>query len=236
MKFLKKNNTENNFDLKLEKLIFLMKNKGFLNDPKVEMALKKTPRHHFVPESQKKLAYENIPIPIMEGQTISQPIVVSKMTEWLDLKKGHRVLEIGGGSGWQSAIISNLVGNGEVFTLERHKKLADFKNLPLNFPPGRHKKLAEFAKKNLEKIGIDNITIIYGDGKLGLPEKEPFDRIIITAACKTIPSALLTQLSLGGLLLAPVGEETQSLVLIEKTPEGYKEIKKEGGFVFVPFI
>ena len=218
MKFLKKNNTENNFDLKLEKLIFLMKNKGFLNDPKVEMALKKTPRHHFVPESQKKLAYENIPIPIMEGQTISQPIVVSKMTEWLDLKKGHRVLEIGGGSGWQSAIISNLVGNGEVFTLERHKKLA------------------EFAKKNLEKIGIDNITIIYGDGKLGLPEKEPFDRIIITAACKTIPSALLTQLSLGGLLLAPVGEETQSLVLIEKTPEGYKEIKKEGGFVFVPFI
>jgi len=218
MKFLKKNNTENNFDLELKKLIFLMKNKGFLNDPKVEMALKKIPRHHFVPDSQKKLAYENIPIPIMEGQTISQPIVVSKMTEWLDLKEGLRVLEIGSGSGWQSAIISNLIGNGEVFTLERHKKLADF------------------AKKNLEKMGIDNITIIHGDGKLGLPEKEPFDRIIITAACKTIPSTLLNQLSLGGLLIAPVGGETQSLVLIKKTPEGYKEIKKEGGFMFVPFI
>lgn len=195
-----------------------MKNRGFLNDPKVEMAFKKAPRHNFVPESQKNSAYENSPISIMEGQTISQPIVVSRMTEWLDLKEGQRVLEIGSGSGWQSAILAYLVGNGQVFTIERHEKLANF------------------AKKNLEKMGINNVTIIHGNGNLGLPQKKPFDRIIITAACKIIPSNLLSQLTLGGLLIAPVGEKTQSLILIKKTHESYEEIKKEGGYVFVPFL
>ena len=218
MKFFEKNHSEKKFYLKLENLIDIMKNSGFLNDPKVEIAIKKTPRHNFVPESQKSLAYENIPIPIMEGQTISQPIVVSRMTEWLDLEEGQKVLEIGSGSGWQSAILASLIGTGKIFTIERHAKLANF------------------AKKNLESLGIKNVTIIQGNGALGLPQKAPFDRIIITAACKSIPSALLEQLTLGGLLVAPVGEMSQSLVLIKKTHRGYEELKKEEGYAFVPLL
>jgi len=217
MKFLKNNNPEN-YISKLEKLIDVMKITGFLNDSKVEMAIKKTPRHNFIPKSKQNIAYENVPIPIMEGQTISQPSVVSRMTEWLDLKEDQKVLEIGSGSGWQSAILSNLVSHGKIFTIERHAKLASF------------------AKKNLEKMRIKNVTIIHGDGNLGLPRESPFDRIIITAACKTIPSALLDQLKLGGLLLAPVGNEFQSLILIKKTFGGYKELKKQEGYIFVPLL
>ena len=217
MKFLKNNNPEN-YDLKLEQLIDVMKKTGFLNDSKVEMAIKKTPRHNFVPKSKQNTAYENTPIPIMEGQTISQPSVVARMTEWMDLKEDQKVLEIGSGSGWQSAILSNLVPHGKIFTVERHAKLASF------------------AKKNIEKMGIKNVTIIHGDGNLGLPQESPFDRIIITAACKNIPPALLEQLKLGGLLLAPVGEKFQSLVLVKKTREGYEELKNQEGYIFVPLL
>ena len=218
MKFIKKNNLENEFQLQSEEMIGIMKKTGFLNNPDVERAFKKSPRHNFVPDSQKDIAYENTPIPIMEGQTISQPIVVSRMTEWLDLKEGHKVLEIGGGSGWQSAILANLVGKGEIYTIERHKKLA------------------EFAKKNLENLGIKNVKIIYGDGNEGLQGNAPFDRILVAAACKAIPPKLLDQLAIGGLLIAPVGDNVQSLVLLKKTDNGFEEIKKQEGYVFVPLI
>lgn len=218
MKLIKKNNLENDFHLQLEKLIHLMKNTGFLNDSNIEKAFKKAPRHNFVPDSQKDIAYENTPIPIMDGQTISQPIVVARMTEWLDLKEGHKVLEIGSGSGWQSAILSNLVGNGKIFTIERHKKLVDF------------------AQKNLDKLGIKNVKIIHGDGNKGLLENAPFDRILIAAACKDVPPKLLDQLAMGGLLIAPVGDDVQSLILLKKTDKGFKEIKKQEGYAFVPLI
>lgn len=206
------------FQLKLDKLIDNMKNTGFLTDSKVENAIRQTPRHHFIPESLKNRAYDNSPIPIMKNQTISQPSVVSRMTEWLDLKEGHKVLEIGSGSGWQCAIIAKLVGKGKIFTIERHHLLANF------------------AKKNLEKLGIKNVKIIYGDGRLGLPEESPFDRIIITAACKEVPKSLLNQLAKDGLLIAPVGENIQSLILIKKTSNGFIEIKNQKGYVFVPLI
>jgi protein-L-isoaspartate(D-aspartate) O-methyltransferase len=97
-------------------------------------------------------------------------------------------------------------------------------------------KLANFAKKNLEKLGIENVKIIHGDGTLGLPKESPFDRIMITAACKEIPSALLNQLALDGLLIAPVGEDIQSLILLRKTPKGIVEIKNQRGYVFVPLL
>jgi protein-L-isoaspartate(D-aspartate) O-methyltransferase len=111
------NNTENKYQLKLDVLIDIMKNTGFLTDSKVEWAIRKIPRHNFVPESLKHRAYENSPIPIMKKQTISQPSVVSRMTEWLDLKEGQKVLEIGSGSGWQSAILAKIVGSGKIFTV-----------------------------------------------------------------------------------------------------------------------
>lgn len=218
MNFLSKNNFERKYQLKLDALIETMKNTGFLTKNKVESAIRKSPRHNFVPESMKNQAYENRPIPIIEKQTISQPSVVSRMTEWLDLKEGQKVLEIGSGSGWQSAILSNLVGDGTIFTVERHIKLANL------------------AKKNLEKLEIKNVKIIHGDGNLGLAEESPFDRIIVTAACKKIPEKLLQQLSMDGLLIAPVGEGIQSLVLLRKTPKGIVEIKNQKGYVFVPLV
>jgi len=204
--------------LDLDALIDNMKNTGFLTDSKIESAIRKVPRHNFVPESLKNKAYENEPIRIMKKQTISQPSVVSRMTEWLDLKEGQKVLEIGSGSGWQSAILAEIVGNGKIFTVERHSELASF------------------AKKNLEKLGIKNVKIILGDGRLGLEEESPFDRIMITAACREIPQALLDQLSLDGLLIAPVGDDIQSLILLRKTPKGIVEIKNQKGYVFVPLV
>ena len=125
MKF-EKNYSSNDNNFKLKKLIDIMKNSGFLTDPKVEKAIKKALRHNFVPKNQQTMAYKNFPIPIMENQTISQPSVVARMTEWLDVKEDNKILEIGSGSGWQSAILSNLVPKGKVLTIERHKKLADF--------------------------------------------------------------------------------------------------------------
>jgi len=217
MKFLSKDDSKKN-QVKLEALISTMKNTGFLNDPKVESAFRNTPRHNFVPDSMKNNAYENEPISIMKNQTISQPSVVSRMTEWLDLQEGQKILEIGSGSGWQSAILSNLVESGKIFTVERHIKLANF------------------AKENLEKSGIKNVKIIHGDGRLGLPEESPFDRIIITAACKEVPQKLLDQLSMNGLLIAPIGNEIQSLVVLKKTKDGIKEIKNQKGYVFVPLV
>lgn len=217
MKF-EKNLSSNNDNSKLKKLLDVMKNSGFLTDPKVEEAIKKALRHNFVPKNQQTMAYKNLPLPIMENQTISQPAVVARMTEWLDIKEDNKILEIGSGSGWQSAILSNLVPRGKVLTIERHKKLADF------------------AKKNLEKMGIDNVTIIHGDGNLGFPQEAPFDRIMITAACNDIPPALLNQLKVGGLLIAPVGKNSQSLILVQKTVEGFKELKNQEGYIFVPLI
>ncbi len=204
--------------LDLDALIDNMKNTGFLTDSNIESVFRNVPRHNFVPESLINKAYENTPIRIMKKQTISQPSVVSRMTEWLDLKEGQKVLEIGSGSGWQSAILAKIVGNGKIFTVERHSQLASF------------------AKKNLEKLGINNVEIILGDGRLGLEEESPFDRIMVTAACREVPQALLDQLSLDGLLIAPVGDDIQSLILLKKTPEGIVEIKNQKGYVFVPLV
>ena len=202
----------------LDELIIIMKKSGFLNDDKVESAFRMIPRHEFVPIANKEEAYENKPLLIMKNQTISQPSVVSRMTEWLDVKKGQRILEIGTGSGWQTAILSYMVESGNVCSIERHPQLV------------------EFARKNLDKLGVNNVRVILGDGGLGFPDESPFDRIIITAACKKIPDLLMKQLSVDGLLIAPVGGFPQSLVLLKKTPNGIVEIKNETGYSFVPFL
>ena len=210
--------TSKNYHQKLENLVAIMKKSGFLNDKKVELAIRKMLRHEFVPLLHKEEAYDDKPISIMKNQTISQPSVVSRMTEWLDIKEGQKILEVGSGSGWQTAILSYLVGEGKVYSIERHLELA------------------EFAKKNLERLGISNVRVILKDGSLGLQEESPFDRIIITAACKKIPEPLLEQLSIDGLLVAPVGEFPQSLVLLKKTNHGIVEIKNQPGYMFVPLL
>lgn len=213
-----KTEIDKKYQSKMNELIKIMKNSGFLNDNKVELAIRKSPRHEFVPKSLLDMAYENIPISLMKNQTISQPSVVSRMTELLNVMEGQKILEIGSGSGWQSAILSFLVAHGKVFSIERHPKLV------------------KFAKENLNKLGIQNVDIILGDGSLGLSQESPFDRIIITAACKKVPPPLFEQLSLDGLLIAPVGEYSQSLILFKKTSQGIIEIKNQPGYVFVPLL
>lgn len=197
-------------------LIIYLKNSKFLTDNRVESALRNIPRHEFVPKSELDYAYNNEPLPIMKNQTISQPGVVTRMTEWLDVRDGQKILEIGTGSGWQSAIISYLVGSGSVYSVERHPELV------------------KFAQENLKKLKIDNVHVSLGDGSLGYPQASPYDRIIITAACDEIPLPLIEQLNEGGLILAPVGDSSQSLVLLQKTSKGIVEIKNQSKYVFVP--
>ena len=209
---------EKKYQTALDDLIKTIKDYGFLTNEKVESAFRTIPRHEFVVPSELARAYYNEPLSIMNNQTISQPGVVSRMTEWLDIKDGQKILEIGTGSGWQTAILSYMVGNGTVYSIER---------LP---------ELVNFARENLEKLGIDNVHVILGDGSLGYPEKSPYDRIIITAACTEIPLPLLEQLDENGLIIAPVGDLSQSMILLKKISGEIVEIKNESNYIFVPLL
>ena len=209
---------EKKYHTALNDLISYLKNSRYLTDDNVESAFKNIPRHEFVPESELNYAYYNEPLPIMKNQTISQPSVVSRMTEWLDVKRGQNILEIGTGSGWQSGILSYLVGDGIVFSIELHPELV------------------KFAQGNLKKLKIKNVHVILGDGSIGYAKESPYDRIIITAACTEIPLPLLEQLKEDGLLLAPVGDASQSLILLKKTSKGIVEIKNQSNYVFVPLL
>ncbi len=202
----------------LNDLINYLRNSRFLTDDNVESAFRNIPRHEFVLTSELNRAYYNEPLSIMKNQTISQPGVVSRMTEWLDIKDGQKILEIGTGSAWQTAIISYLVGTGTVYSIERHSELV------------------KFARENLEKFRLDNAHVILGDGSLGYPQASPYDRIIITAACTEIPLPLLEQLAKNGLIIAPVGDSSQSLVLLKKTSGGIIEIKNQSNYIFVPLL
>ncbi len=215
---MKRINIEKKYQIALNDLINSLRASRFLNDDNVESAFRDIPRHEFVPTSELNRAYYNEPLAIMKDQTISQPGVVSRMTEWLDLKDGQKILEIGTGSGWQTAILSYLVGTGTVYSVEFHSELV------------------KFARENLEKFRMDNAHVILGDGSLGYPKESPYDRIIITAACTEIPLPLLEQLGENGLIIAPVGNSSQSLVLLKKTPEGIIEIKNQSNYIFVPLL
>ena len=215
---MKKIKIEKKYQRVLDDLINYLKNSRFLTDDNVESAFRNIPRHEFVPTSDLDCAYYNEPLPIMKHQTISQPGVVSRMTEWLDIKDGQNILEIGTGSGWQTAILSYLVGKGTVYSVEIHPELV------------------KFAKENLEKLGIDNVHVILSDGSTGYLKASPYDRIIITAACTEIPLPILEQLGENGLIIAPVGDSSQSLVLLKKTSKGIIEIKNQSNYVFVPLL
>jgi len=209
---------EKKYQTALDDLIKTIKDYGFLTNEKVESAFRTIPRHEFVVPSELDRAYYNEPLSIMNNQTISQPGVVSRMTEWLDVQDGQKILEIGTGSGWQTAILSYMVGNGTVYSIER---------LP---------ELVNFARENLEKLRIDNVHVILGDGSMGYPEESPYDRIIITAACTEIPLPLLEQLDENGLIIAPVGDLSQSMILLKKISGEIVEIKNESNYIFVPLL
>ncbi|MFC1726354.1 protein-L-isoaspartate(D-aspartate) O-methyltransferase [candidate division KSB1 bacterium] len=179
-------------------------NRG-VSDKNVIAAMKKVPRHMFVPDELKERAYLDSPLPIGEGQTISQPYIVAYMTDVLNLKGDEKVLEIGTGSGYQGAVLAEIVK--EVYTIEIIEKLG------------------KRAKKTLNDLGYTNITVIVGDGYSGLPAKAPFDAIIVTAAPKKIPEPLIDQLKVGGRMIIPVGNYLQELVLIEKTISGIRKTK-----------
>jgi protein-L-isoaspartate(D-aspartate) O-methyltransferase len=173
-----------------------------INDMGVLQAMKKVPRHMFVPEPLWPVAYSDRPLPIGEGQTISQPYIVAYMTQVLQLGRNMKVLEVGTGTGYQAAVLAELVK--EVYTIEIICSLA------------------EQAELNLEKQEYKNIKVKCGDGYQGWPEAAPFDCIIVTAAPDHIPALLIEQLAMGGRMILPLGKLFQELVLITKTQEGIK--------------
>lgn len=186
-------------------------------DPRVLEAMEKVPRHLFVPEYLRDQAYGDYPLPIGMDQTISAPHMVALMCSYLDLGEEMKVLEIGAGSGYHAAVMAELVGkNGHVYTIERFEALA------------------EFAKENLLRAKVENVTVIVGDGTLGLPEYAPYDRICITASAPDIPPPLLEQLKKGGKMVLPIGKYHQDLYLVEKNDKIKKTCK--GGVRFVLLI
>jgi protein-L-isoaspartate(D-aspartate) O-methyltransferase len=171
-----------------------------VRDPRVLDAMRQVPRHELVPASQRDRAYEDRPLPIGHGQTISQPYVVAAMTDALRLTGGERVLEIGTGSGYQAAILSKLAK--EVYSIEIVPELA------------------QRARADLARLGYANVEVRQGDGWRGWPEKAPFDAIVVTAAPEEVPPDLIAQLAVGGRLVIPVGGREQQLMVVRKTPEG----------------
>ena len=185
---------------------------------KILEVLKSVKRENFVPKEFKKRAYENIPLPIGHKATISQPYTVAIMLQELELKVGNKVLEIGTGSGYNAALISKLIGSkGKIYTLEI---------IP---------KLAESARKKLKNCR--NVKVLQRDGSNGLKEKAPFDRIIQTAASKSLQKNLITQLKINGIYIAPVGpsQQSQKLIKVRKTKQKitYQSL---GEFIFVPLV
>ena len=213
--------SESSWEDKRKELVKHLKRAGYLNKPEVIEAVSSVPRHKFVPQPQKALSYADRPLPIGHGQTISAPHMVSLMAEKLDLEKGHKVLEVGGGSGYHAAVIGTVVGKkGYVYSVEI---------IP---------QLVKRAKKAIEEVGLDDIvTIILGDGSVGHPDKAPYDRIFVACAAPDLPPPLSEQLSEGGKMLIPVdnGMGYQDLIMYTKK-KGKLEISNEGGCVFVPLV
>lgn len=189
---------------------------GYLKSPAVISAFKKIDRKDFVPEHFKSFAYVNEPLAIGEGQTISQPLTVAFMLELLELDPGQKVLDVGTGSGWQAALLAEIIGSqGKVISVERIKSLS------------------EQARFNLLKFHFNNIKLVIGDGSSGYPDEAPYDRIVAAAAADAIPQTWEDQLKIGGIIVAPVGN---SLVKLTKLDDAELKEEEFPGFVFVPLI
>lgn len=215
------------FEEKRKRLVESLKDRGILTNPEVIKAMLNVPRHKFVPKDAESSAYMDSPLSIGLGQTISAPHMNVMMCEYLKLKEGDKVLEIGTGSGYHAALCAELIAPkdsenpGHVFTIERHEELANN------------------ATKNLEDTGYENsVTVIHGDGTLGYPDEAPYDKILVTAASPSkIPLPLRDQLKDGGILCIPAGSKNfgQNLYIIKKHKQEFKT-KKITGVRFVPLI
>ncbi|MFH0861334.1 MAG: protein-L-isoaspartate(D-aspartate) O-methyltransferase [Candidatus Altiarchaeota archaeon] len=200
------------------KLVEKLKSRGYLKSAEVIEAFKKVPREEFVPDRLKGSAYVDSPLPIGSDQTISAPHMVAIMTEALEAKPTDKVLEIGAGSGYQAAILAEIVTDGRIYTIERITELAFY------------------AREKLKRLGYANVEVRVGDGTLGLEEQAPYDRIIVTAGSPRVPEKLVEQLAEGGRLLVPAGGRFyQNLIRVDKR-EGKIMEKDLGGCVFVPLI
>lgn len=202
------------FEIEKNRLIEELRYHGI--SERVLSAMRKVPRHLFVPDRERRNAYADYPLPIGWGQTISAPHMVAIMCDLLDIQEGMKILEIGAGSGYHAAVMAVLAGSGHVYAVETIEGLA------------------QFARENLKKSGIANVTVVVGDGSLGLPDFAPYDRISVACASPEILDTLTEQLKVGGRLVIPVGRYFQELYLVTKTDGLKKEAK--GGVVFVPLV
>ncbi len=205
-----------NYELSRKAMVDLQCRARGVREGRVLAALLKVPRHEFVQGALKERAYDDYPLPVGEGQTISQPYMVALMTEALDLGGGERVLEVGTGSGYQTAVLAELVKG--VFSVERIELLA------------------KQARALLDRLGYAHVLVKVGDGTLGWKEYSPFDRILVTAGSPNVPPSLLEQLKEGGKLVIPLGDtHSQVLTLVEK--RNGKEVRNSlCGCTFVPLI
>lgn len=200
-------------------LIKRMENSGILKSSSIKNALLTVDRKDFVLPEYENHAYDDQPLPIGKGQTISQPSTVVFMFELLQPQEGHKILDAGSGSGWTTALLAHIVGpDGRVIAMEL-----------LN-------SLKEFGEENFNKTEFQNAEFIQGNATKGLPDEAPFDRILVNASAREIPSSLLSQLAIGGKLVIPLKDARGNLVLVEKAAEDDYKKSYYPGFAFVPFI
>jgi protein-L-isoaspartate(D-aspartate) O-methyltransferase len=185
-------------------------------DTRTAAAMRTVPRHEFVPESKQGEAYEDRPLPIGEGQTISAPHMVAMMTDLLDLESGVRVLEVGTGCGYHAAVTAEVVGADGVYSVEYHDRLA------------------REARDRLARTGYGGVSVRAGDGREGWPEGAPYDRAYLTCAAEEFPAAVVEQVRPGGLVLAPIGSRRQRLVRGRRRADGSLDREEHGGVRFVP--
>lgn len=204
-----------NIDTQRQQLISELRNAGF-PDERILSVIATTPRELFIDDAQRNMAYSDCALPIAMGQTISQPLMVALMTQALQLSGKERVLEIGTGSGYQTAILARLAAH--VYSIERFQQLA------------------YHAARRLMQLAITSISLYVGDGSLGWPDAAPYDRILVTAAAPEVPQQLVDQLVTWGILVIPVGsQQRQELLVVHRAPWG-PEIRSLGGCVFVPLV
>jgi len=198
-----------------ERLIKILRSKG-ITDERILDAFRRVPRHLFVDGAMYAQAYDDNALPIGNGQTISQPYIVALMTQLLELKKDEKILEIGTGSGFQTAILAQF--SRRVYTVESQRELA------------------EISRRRLRDMGYENIAFKSGDGSAGWPQHAPYAKIIVTAAAPEIPEVLSDQLEQGGRMIIPIGDRYhQELVVCDRTDHGVEK-RSEGGVVFVPLL